>query len=109
MASNGKGLNERIQFVNLPAGAPTAYEIVDIDSVFGNILRKYHDDQILRLQEPDDTSPARRLIEVELVAEGRGVSIDRASLKSRIFVGPRHPSYPAGKWVDRSDKSVQVW
>ncbi|MEM7371140.1 MAG: OmpA family protein [Bacteroidota bacterium] len=63
-------------------GSGIRADVTDIRADFSNILRRYYDEQIASLGDPEITRSARVLIEEELIAEGRRISMDVASIKS---------------------------
>lgn len=60
------------------------YEVEDIDTHFADILRNYYEEQLEKLEDPEDIRIAREFVEDELIAEGRRVSLDRAVIKAEI-------------------------
>lgn len=63
-------------------GTDIRADVTDINADFSNILRRYYDEQIARLGDADTIRSARVLIEEELIAEGRRINLDVASIKS---------------------------
>ena len=79
-ASNGN-TDKRIEVVKASKGSDYSYEIKDVDSDFGDILRRYYDNQIEKLGSEEVQMQARLLIEEQLIAEDRRVSVDQAVIK----------------------------
>lgn len=59
------------------------YAIEDVDADFGDILRRYYDEQIKTLSSKEQEL-ARNLIEDQLIADDRRVSLDQAIIQDLI-------------------------
>ncbi|MEM7656846.1 MAG: OmpA family protein [Bacteroidota bacterium] len=76
---------DQIVFEMIPeADVPEHAEVKEIRGNFGNILRRYYDEQIQKLEEPGIIRTARVLIEEDLIAEERRISLDRAALREEV-------------------------
>ena len=73
--------DDRIEVVKSSKDSNYDYEIKDVDSDFGDILRQYYNTQIAKLGTEEDQMTARLLIEEQLIAEDRRVSVDQAVIK----------------------------
>lgn len=59
------------------------YTIEDVNADFGDILRRYYDEQIKTL-ETEEQELARNLIEDQLIADDRRVSLDQAIIQNFV-------------------------
>ncbi|MEL6853411.1 MAG: OmpA family protein, partial [Bacteroidota bacterium] len=75
--------DDRLEIKKLSGEGPQ-FEVADLDADFGDILRRYYNQQIRSLGDREKQLVARTLIEEELIADDRRVSLDHAILTQKV-------------------------
>ena len=79
-ASGKEAEDTRIQIQKSSSDTDCEYEILDVQADFGDVLRSYYDEKIREIKQGKSRLLARQLIEDQLIADRRRVSLDEAIL-----------------------------